>query len=615
MADSESLPLQGPPQPAPPLRAASGPPPVPEPPPAPGYYEARGPVPTSPERPQGPPSPPAPPAPWLVVPNAVETARMPPTGIEPNRQPAVSNVARQQPARAVPMAAAATPGARVSPQATNGSASQARASASSVRPTAGVPSSQGTKEPAEESLEERAFKAAPPWLISALVHMLLLIILGLIFAAPKIHFGRDALELDAIYADRLGDQLLDDTVYSGKTAPDHADKMMITPTDLAPVDDPFAAPKQPDVALDGTSAAMDLRAPTIGLALSGRQEGTRQSLLGAYGGNKLSEGAVQSGLAFLAQQQRSDGSWSLKGPNRDGAYNENSEAATAMALLAFQGNGNTHKNGQFKKNVQNGVNYLLKVQGPDGNFYQGGRGNEWMYTQGQCTIAVCELYGMTKDSQLRLAAERAVKFCVESQDALGGWRYRPKQDSDTSVTGWIVMALQSARMAGLDVPKETLDRVSGYLDKVTTDGSLYAYQITHQPDHVMTAEALLCRQYLGWNQYDPKLVAGVEYLGSHLPNWLDRDVYYWYYGTQVMHHMGGAHWKRWNDSLRDMLVEHQEKNGPDKGSWDPKGKSPDAWAVRDQGGRLYVTCLSLYMLEVYYRHLPIYGNGASTIEQ
>ena len=95
-------------------------------------------------------------------------------------------------------------------------------------------------------------------------------------------------------------------------------------------------------------------------------------------------------------------------------------------------------------------------------------------------------------------------------------------------------------MAGLDVPKETLDRVSGYLDKASSDGSLYAYQPGHHPDHVMTAEALLCRQYLGWNQYDPKLVAGVEYLGSHLPNWLDRDVYYWYYGTQVMHHMGGA---------------------------------------------------------------------------
>ncbi len=170
-----------------------------------------------------------------------------------------------------------------------------------ARPAAEVGAAKDAKkEQPDASLEERAYKAAPPWLVSALIHMLLLIILGLIFAAPRMRLGRDALELDAIYADRLGDQLLDDSIYSGRTAPDHADKMMITPTDLSPTDDPFAAPKQPEVALDGTSAAMDLRAPTIGLALSGRQEGSRQSLLGAYGGNKLSEGAVQAGLEFLA---------------------------------------------------------------------------------------------------------------------------------------------------------------------------------------------------------------------------------------------------------------------------------------------------------------------------
>ena len=91
--------------------------------------------------------------------------------------------------------------------------------------------------------------------------------------------GRDALELDAIYADRLGDQLLDDSIYSGKTAPDHADTMMIMPTDLTPVDDPFAAPKQPEVA----SMALRRRwisCPTIGLALSGRQEGSRHHCWG-----------------------------------------------------------------------------------------------------------------------------------------------------------------------------------------------------------------------------------------------------------------------------------------------------------------------------------------------
>jgi Prenyltransferase and squalene oxidase repeat len=482
-----------------------------------------------------------------------------------------------------------------------------------ARPAAGVipPEIERPKDEktSDDSFEDLAYRAAPPWLVSALVHMLMLIILGLIFAAPRMNLGRDSFEVDPIYSDRLGDQLLDPTIDSGTTAPDHADKMMITPTNLDPVEDPFAAPKQPEISLDGSSAAAALMAPTIGLALSGRQDGSRQSLLGRYGGNTLTEGGVQGGLAFLARQQRKDdGSWSLKGPYSGGAYNENVEAATAMALLAFQGHGNTHNSGQYKENVAKGIKYLLSVQAPDGNFYQGNR-QDWLYTHAQCTIAVCELYGMTKDSHLRLSAEKAVQFCVEAQDSLGGWRYRPRMDSDTSVTGWMVMALQSARMAGLEVPKETLERVGTYLDKVTTDGVLYGYQVGQHPDPVMTAEALLCRQYLGWTQYDPKLVAGVEYLGSHLPTWLERDVYYWYYGTQVMHHFGGDHWKRWNDALARMLVENQEKNGPEKGSWDPKGKSPDAWAVRDQGGRLYVTCLSIYILEIYYRHMPLYPQG------
>jgi hypothetical protein len=74
-----------------------------------------------------------------------------------------------------------------------------------------------------------------------------------------------------------------------------------------------------------------------------------------------------------------------------------------------------------------------------------------------------------------------------------------------------------------------------------------------------------------------------------------------------MHHMEGDYWKKWNAVMRDLLVDSQEKAGAERGSWDPIGKNPDAWGVRNQGGRLYVTCLSLYMLEVYYRHMPIYG--------
>ena len=185
----------------------------------------------------------------------------------------------------------------------------------------------------------------------------------------------------------------------------------------------------------------------------------------------------------------------------------------------------------------------------------------------------------------------------------------PRNDSDTSVTGWVVMAFQSARMAGLTVPSPVLTKIGEYLDKATADGSNYGYQVGMEPSTTMTAEALLCRQYLGWRRDDPRLVAGAEQLLKYLPRYEDRDVYYWYYGTQVMHHMDGKYWAAWNGALRDQLVNNQELSGPEKGSWDPLGAHPDKWSNLGQGMRLYTTCLSVFMLESYYRHLPIYGVG------
>jgi hypothetical protein len=124
----------------------------------------------------------------------------------------------------------------------------------------------------------------------------------------------------------------------------------------------------------------------------------------------------------------------------------------------------------------------------------------------------------------------------------------------------------------------------------------------------MTAEGLLCRQYLGWDRDNEALVRGANSLVSpeNLPSWNDRNVYYWYYATQVLHHMEGENWKTWNTAMKKELPSRQEKRGPEKGSWHPTEPDPDRWGY--QGGRLFVTCLSIYMLEVYYRHLPIYSS-------
>jgi hypothetical protein len=162
-------------------------------------------------------------------------------------------------------------------------------------------------------------------------------------------------------------------------------------------------------------------------------------------------------------------------------------------------------------------------------------------------------------------------------------------------------------MAGLEVPVPTLPRVGAYLDTVALDGgSFYKYQPVRQASSPSTtAVGLLCRQYLGWEQNDPRLVKGAQFLVEHGIDWKNRDIYYWYYATQVLHHLGGDSWDRWNLVMREVLPSYQVKDGKEEGSWNPDG---DHWGT--QGGRLYTTCLSTYMLETYYRHLPLYSDPA-----
>jgi hypothetical protein len=126
------------------------------------------------------------------------------------------------------------------------------------------------------------------------------------------------------------------------------------------------------------------------------------------------------------------------------------------------------------------------------------------------------------------------------------------------------------------------------------------------PTPIMTAEGLLCRQYSGWRHNHPVLNNGVnELLKKHLPRANNVYMYYWYYGTQVMHHMGGRPWQEWNGALRDLLVSLQATTGHEAGSWAPGGGHDR------QGGRLYMTALAVCTLEVYYRHMPLYQHAAT----
>lgn len=453
----------------------------------------------------------------------------------------------------------------------------------------------------------RFLYGAPPWLLSAIIHMTALIVMGLMFFQPKIV---DDLLLSAGYSDAPNMPVADELDLSQEDlSVVEIDSQAITNQNLPQVDEPFATPDSAEIAPNPLLSDTGTIVPTtIGIALTGREVGMKETLVKAYGGTGKTEGAVTMGLRWLANQQLRTGQWSLTGPYSDGGRSNNDAAATAMALLAFQGAGYTPQSEAkhpFTPVVRRGWNFLAKKMDREGRFFDEVNSNQQLYTQAMCTIALCELFGMTDDYQYREMAQKALDYACKIQSQEGGWRYEPGVDSDMSVTGWFVMALQSARMAGLDVPSPTLHRVSEFLDSVARDdGSRYAYRARDGATLTLTAEGLLCRMYLGWERDDPRLQNGVSYMLQNLPEWNEQNVYYWYYATQVMHHMEDSPWTIWNGRMRELLPDKQVRRGRERGSWDPVS---DRWGT--DGGRLYVTCLSLYVLEVYYRHLPLYRTG------
>jgi hypothetical protein len=358
----------------------------------------------------------------------------------------------------------------------------------------------------------------------------------------------------------------------------------------------------------------------------GRSGATKSRLVREGGGNDASERAVALGLAWLAKQQKQDGGWEY-----DQGSKEERVAATGMALLPFLAAGCTHKpskergdENKYTKNVGAGLGFLMKMCPPSGP--NAGRLSANMYAQGIGTMALVEAYGMTKDPVLKPYAQAAINFVQRSQGPNGSWGYAAGGNGDTSIVGWQVQALQAAKLSrDLVVDDRVIKKAISFLNHAAGGSrkSMYGYgdSAGAAPGTALTSVGLLCRYYLdGWGPSHPGMIDGVAGLVKNPPAGTGgvRNMYYYYYATQVVHFYEGEDWKNWNEGpkqadgtrkngMRDWLVSTQIKKDDDAkiGSWDPEA----GW-FGSSCGRLGTTAMCLLTLEVYYRHLPLYKRGA-----
>ena len=305
--------------------------------------------------------------------------------------------------------------------------------------------------------------------------------------------------------------------------------------------------------------------------------------------------AIERGLAALAKAQIEDGSF----PTR--RFQQHT-GITALACLAFMADGNLPGRGRYGEQVQKGLEFILNNINETG-LIAGDTSHGPMYGHGFATLFLGEVYGMTKgggdtDLSLRLhdAIVRACRLIVNTQNSEGGWRYNPvPQDADISVTICQIMALRSARNAGIEIPKTTIDRAIEYVRQCQNADGGFSYQLSRGGSAWPRSAAGVASLYYAGIYEGEDIHKGLDYLiGNALPGATTPSQSHYFYGhyysVQAMFLAGGDYWSAWWPAIRDELVSRQM----DDGLWDATYGEP------------YGTAMALIILQMPKRYLPIF---------
>jgi len=336
------------------------------------------------------------------------------------------------------------------------------------------------------------------------------------------------------------------------------------------------------------SAAWGARGESLPIAQPEREPGWEMT-------PELTE-SVQQGLEYLAGEQQEDGSFG------SGRYERN-VAVTSLACLAFMADGHVPGRGRYGDVVRRGLEFVLDSVGVNG-LIAAQTSHGPMYGHGFSTLFLGEVYGMTPGGgqtglsrRTHEALVRAVRLIEQSQNPEGGWRYNPvPYDADVSVTICQVMALRSARNAGIEVSKETIDGAVEYVRRCQNADGGWRYRLDPGSSAWPRSAAGIATLYYAGVYQDRAIEAGLEYLHqTAMPGEVNRQRAHYFYGhyyaVQAMYLAGGDRWSVWWPAVRQELVGQQRSDG----SWEDRSVGP-----------AYGTAMALIVLQMPKRYLPIF---------
>lgn len=283
--------------------------------------------------------------------------------------------------------------------------------------------------------------------------------------------------------------------------------------------------------------------------------------------------------AHIAYNQKPTGAFSSE-------QNPGEDSLCGLALMA---NGSNAGVGTYGKEVALLANYLLGLQDNTG-FIPSKNGQHGMYGHALSTLFLSEVWGMSRQADLREKLRKAVQLIVDCQNKRGGWSYFPKIEdrTDLSVSVMQVMALRSAAEAGIYVPQETIDRAVSairYCFEKKTGG--FGYTGPDGAKFSTTGAGVTALQTVGVYR-DEMIERAISYLRKN--SFGEQKEWFWYghyYISVAMYHEGGEAWDEYYPKIRKIAIESVESK-------------------KFKNDKLWENSFMALVLGTPYRYIPIY---------
>ncbi len=313
--------------------------------------------------------------------------------------------------------------------------------------------------------------------------------------------------------------------------------------------------------------------------------------------------AITRAEEFLLTMQQPNGAFS----DPKSRYNRYEYAMTSLSLLALASNGHKPIDLDLKGiAMTRGLDFVLRVnprlQRSGGYF---GVDGSRMYGHGITTLCLTTIMRIgvhpRQEARLGEVTQQAVELILTAQRVRkrnpshrGGWRYTlTSRDSDLSISIWQILALVSAKNAGINVPDQSIDLAVRYLKRSYFSGrnargmpvnmrSGCGYLPGQKPTFAMTSAGLLGLQKCN-EGLSPESKGSANWLAQKEVNPKSERWFYFgtYFYSQAMRGEGKGRQK-----TQEVLLGLQQANG----SWVANSGSEGG------AGRVYSTALALASL-------------------